>query len=52
MKRSSKKRVRYDRILIVFIFLIIVIFGISLLFNKDREIYMLDVTNKNIELVK
>lgn len=52
MKRSSKKRVRYDRILIVFIFLIIFIFGISLLFNKDREIYMLDVTNKNIELVK
>lgn len=51
MKSSSKKRVRYNRIFIVLLVLIIVIFSISLFFNRNKDVYMLDVTNKNIDIV-
>lgn len=51
MKKSSKKRIKYGFIILIFIFLIVVMFIVSLMFNKDKEIYMLDVTNKNIDLV-
>ena len=56
MKRSNKKRIRYDRIMIVIGLLLIVIIGIfiiSKMINKeDKNLYMIDVTNKKIDLVK
>lgn len=56
MKRSNKKRIRYDRIMIVIGLLLIVIIGIfiiSKIINKeDKNVYMIDVTNKKIDLVK
>ena len=52
MKKSSNKRIRYSLIFIALLFLVVAILSVSLMFNKNREIYMLDVTNKNIDLVK
>ena len=54
MMKSRKRRIRYDRIGIVLLVLVIVIFSISFLLNRDtdKEIYMLDITNKNIDMVK
>lgn len=54
MKNSSKKRVRYDRILVVICLLLVVIVCIFIVSNRDHdsEVYMMDVTNKNIDLVK
>lgn len=48
MKKSSKKRIKY---VIIVIFLVIVIFLFSFLYDRDREVYMLDVTGKNIDVV-
>lgn len=52
MKRSKKKKLRYNYVVMFFILLIVIIFGVIFLFNRDKEIYMLDVTNKNIEEVR
>ena len=55
MKRSNKKRIRYDRILILICLLLVVIVGVFMIItncNRDREVYMIDITNKNIDLVK
>ena len=48
MKNSSKKKIKYGNILLIFILLIV---GISLFFNKDKDAYMIDVVNKNIDSV-
>lgn len=54
MKRSNKKKIRYDRIIMIIVLLLLVIVGIFMITNnnRDREVYMMDVTNKNIDLVK
>ena len=51
MKKSSKKRIKYKNIIILFILLLIFGLGVFLIFNKDKEIYMIDVVNKNIDNV-
>ena len=49
MKKSSRKRIRYGRILILIGIVIISIVGINLYLNRDINNYMLDVTNKRID---
>ena len=52
MKRSKNKRIIYGRIFTILIVLIIVICVVNLILNTDNDIYMLDVTNKDIDVVK
>jgi len=51
MKKSSKKKNKHNSILLVIIILIIIAFIISLFLNKDKNNYMIDVTNKDINTV-
>lgn len=49
MKKSSKKVFKYKSIIILFILLLIIIVSFVLFFNKDKELYMIDIVNKNID---
>ncbi|MBQ2873446.1 MAG: PASTA domain-containing protein [Bacilli bacterium] len=49
MKKSRKRRIRYDRVVILLFIIITIIFLVSLIFNKNKEIYMIDIVNKNID---
>ena len=51
MKKNVRKRIKYKNILLMFILLIIVILCIVLLFNRDKDMHMIDITNKNIYIV-
>ena len=48
MKKSSKNRLNYRRILIVVGILLILMVLLILLFNKDKNIYMIDLVGINI----
>ena len=52
MKKSSKKRIKYGNILIFLFILIVIIILISLFCSNKQEVYMLDVTNMNIDIAK
>ena len=53
MKNRKNRRIRYDRICILLVIVIVLIILVNLLLNgnKNKELYMLDVINKNIEAV-
>ena len=52
MKSINKKRkIKYNNILIFGIILIFIVFIIILYSNRDKNIYMIDITNKNIDVV-
>lgn len=48
-KRKRKTHIRYDRIILLVIVLFIMIFGIKLLFVKDKNHYMIDLLDMNID---
>lgn len=48
MKKGSKKRIKYKNVLLVFILFMIIIFGMVLGLNTNKDVYMVDVVNKNI----
>ena len=52
MKKSSKKRIRYNNILLVLILVLLLLFGIYGIFNRDKELYMIDLTNMDIGEVR
>ena len=51
MKSSRKNKVSHNRIFVILLVLIIVVISVYLLFNNDKNVYMLDITNKNIDEV-
>ena len=52
MKSINKKRkIKYNNILIFGIILIFIVFIIILYSNRDKNTYMIDITNKNIDVV-
>ena len=55
MKKSSKKRIKHKNILILVVLLFIIAFITSLFLNNDnsdnKNIYMIDVTNKEVDTV-
>ncbi len=51
--KKKKKKVNYKRVLLAILILLVIVFLIINLFNKkDKDIYMLDITNKNIDEVR
>ena len=52
MKKGSKKRIRYNNIFLVLILVLLLLFGIYGIFNRDKELYMIDLTNMDISEVR